>query len=222
MKKRIMVIVLTLMMVFSFAACGSKKESDTKSAGTSTEAGDSNEESVEKTEIETLTWNGLKFLKVSVDVPKDKGYELIEGRSEKAPFEMDVDFTLVGEKFIIEFYDTSYVYQTSIAWKDLYGETDPNFEDFKKATTEKINGMTGAVKQVNGEDVVIKYVESLDLSKYIGLTRYYNTDGMREDGINTQFCARFYTLDESIEDVDILLEDEEVKAIFDSIKIEKK
>ena len=37
-----------------------------------------------KIETETLTWNELKFYKVSIDVPKDKGYELIKGKSEKA------------------------------------------------------------------------------------------------------------------------------------------
>lgn len=169
---------------------------------------------------ETLTWNELKFYKVSIDVPKDKGYELIKGKSEKAPYNWDADFTLVSERFIIEFENTSYVYNTSNAWKEKYGETDANFEDFKKATTEKINGMTGTVKQVNGEDVVVKYVSKN--SKYIGMTRCYNTDGMRTDGLNTQFSATIYVLDESIDDIDVLLEEEEVKAIFDSIKIEKK
>ncbi|MGN1270934.1 MAG: hypothetical protein ACI4UX_03005 [Clostridia bacterium] len=173
-----------------------------------------------KIETETLTWNELKFYKVSIDVPKDKGYELIKGKSEKAPYNWDAKFTLVSERFIIEFNDTSYVYQTSDAWKEKYGETEANFEDFKKATTEKINGMTGTVKQINGEDVVVKYVSKN--SKYIGMTRCYNTDGMRTDGKNFQFSATIYVLDESIDDIDALLEEEEVKTIFDSIKIEKK
>ena len=173
-----------------------------------------------KIETETLTWNELKFYKVSIDVPKDKGYELIQGKSEKAPYNWDADFTLVSERFIIEFENTPYVYNTSNAWEEKYGETDANFEDFKKATTEKINGMTGTVKQINGEDVVVKYV-SKD-SKYIGMTRCYNTDGMRTDGLNTEFSATIYVLDESIDDIDVLLEEEEVKTIFDSIKIDKK
>lgn len=173
-----------------------------------------------KLETETLTWNELKFYKLSIDVPKDKGYELIQGKSEKAPYNWDADFTLVSERFIIEFENTSYVYNTSNAWKKKYGKTDANFEDFKKVTTEKINGMTGTVKQINGKDVVVKYVSKN--SKYIGMTRYYNTDGMRTDGLNTQFSATIYVLDESIDDIDVLLEEEEVKTIFDSIRIEKK
>ena len=91
-----------------------------------------------KIETEKLTWNELKFYKVSIDVPKDKGYELIQGKSEKAPYNWDADFTLVSERFIIEFENTPYVYNTSNAWEEKYGETDANFEDFKKATTENI------------------------------------------------------------------------------------
>ena len=181
-----------------------------------------NGKSKSKIATETLNWDNYKFYKVSVDVPKDKGYELIEGMSEKAPYEKDPDFTLVGEKFIIEFKNMSYTYNTSTAWEKKYGETEPNFEDFKKYTTEKINGMTGAVNQVNGEDVVKQYVKSRDLSKYIGITRYYNTDGMRADGVNTEFYATIYAIDDSIDDIDNLLEEEEVQTIFDSIKIEKK
>lgn len=204
--KKIITILLTLMMVGSLAACGNKEKTESKA----------------DIETETLSWNDYKYFTVSIDVPKEKGYELIEGMSEKSPYEKYADFTLVGERFIIAFENTSYVYQTSNAWKEAYGETDPNFDDFKKATTEKINGMSGAIEQVNGEDVVVKYTLSQDLSKYIGLTRIYNTDGIREDGINTRFSATIYVIDESVEDIDALLEEEVVKAIFDSIKIEKK
>lgn len=182
--------------------------------------GGKNGNGTSKAVTETLNWDNYKYYKVSIDVPKDKGYELIKGKSEKAPYNWDADFTLVSERFIIEFENTTYVYNTSVAWKEKYGETDANFEDFKKATTEKINGMTGTVKQINGEDVVVKYVSKN--SKYIGMTRCYNTDEMRTDGLNTQFSATIYVLDESIDDIDVLLEDEEVKTIFDSIKIEKK
>lgn len=219
MMKRILAIFLAIMMLGSLAACGSKKE--TKDSGT----GEAQEEKVEaakeeKAELETFTWNEFEDFNVSLDAPKDQGYEFVDGKADVAPYENYPVFTFVGEKFIIEFAVSHYVYQTSTDWKDKYGETEASFEDFKKALEEEINHMPGTIEQVNGEDVVQQYY-TWDGEK-VGIRRYYNTDGFREDGWNRQFEAILISLDDSADDIDALLEDEEVKAIYDSIRLEAK
>lgn len=210
--KRIIAVFLVIMMLGSLTACSNKEETGDSGTDETTKA--------EKVELETFTWDGLESFNVSLEAPKDKGYEFVEGRAETAPYENYPAFTFVGEKFLIEFTINSYVYNTSTAWKEKHGETEANFEDFKKDLEEDINHATGTIEQVNGEDVVQRY-DSRD-NKYVGIARYYNTDGLREDGWNQEFLAIIYALDESIDDIDNLLEDEEVKAIYDSIRLEGK
>lgn len=211
--KRAIAILLTLVMMGSLAACGGNGNEKEKDSDTSTTT------ESEKAELETFTWDGLKGYNVSLEAPKDQGYEFVEGKAETAQYENDPDFTFVGERFLIEFTATSYVYR-SVAWKEKYGETEDNFEDFKKALEEEIDYMPGTIEQVNGEDVVQQYINRD--GKYVGMRRYYNADGLREDGWNQEFSAAIFVLDESIDDIDVLLEEEDVKAIYDSIRLEAK
>lgn len=206
--KRILAIVLVLMMSGSLIACGSKTE--TKDSGTEEE----------KADMETFTWDEFEDFNVSLDAPKDQGYGFVEGQAETAPYENYPVFTFTGEKFIIEFTVGQYTYQRNSAWQEKYGETEESFEDFKKVLKEEIIPMPGTIEQVNGEDVVQEYY-TWD-GENVGITRYYNTDGFREDGWNRQFAATIFSLDDSIDDIDALLEDEEVKAIYDSIRLEAK
>lgn len=170
---------------------------------------------------EVLTWDNEKNYKVSVTVPKEKGYEFVDKQSEKAPYEDSlVDFTLVGEKFIIAFEAASYTYQTSYAYKEKYGENDkPNFEEYKKMVEEKLNSLQGKIVQVNGEDVVERSIGS----EIRGVQRVINADGKLFNSAEKggMLIADIYPTDPSVE-IDTLLQDEEVKAIIDSIKIEAK
>ena len=170
---------------------------------------------------EVLTWDNENYYKVSVNVPKEKGYEFIAKQSEKAPYENSfINFTLVGEKFIIEFDSAGYTYQTSNAYKEKYGENNnPNFEEYKKMVQEKLNSIDGKIVQVNGEEVVERSIGS----KIGGIQRVINADGklFNNAEMGGMLIANIYPTDQSIE-IKTLLEDEEVKAIFDSIKIEAK
>ena len=131
-----------------------------------------------------------------------------------------VEFTLVGEKFIIAFEAASYTYQTSYAYKEKYGENDkPNFEEYKKMVEEKLNSIQGKIVQVNGEDVVERSIGS----EIRGVQRVINADGKLFNSAEKggMLIADIYPTDPSVE-IDTLLQDEEVKAIIDSIKIEAK
>lgn len=219
MMKRIVAIFLAIMMLGSLAACGSKKE--TKDSGT----GEAQEEKVEaakeeKAELETFTWNEFEDFNVSLDAPKDQDFKFVEGQAETAPYENYPVFTFTGKNFIIEFTVGQYTYHRNSAWIEKYGETEENFEDFKKVLKEEIIPMPGTIEQVNGEEVVQQYY-TWD-GENVGITRYYNTDGFREDGWNRKFAATIFSLDDSADGIDALLEEEEVKAIYDSIRLEAK
>lgn len=219
MMKRIITIFLVIMMLGGLTACGSKKETKDSQNG---EAGEEMAEAAEeeKVELETYTWDEFEDFNVSLDAPKDQSYEFVEEQAETAPYENYPVFTFVGEKFIIEFTVGQYTYHRNSAWIKKYGETEENFEDFKKVLKEEIIPMPGTIEQVNGEEVVQQYY-TWD-GENVGITRYYNTDGFREDGWNRKFSATIFSLDDSVDGIDALLEDEEVKAIYDSIRLEAK
>jgi maltose-binding protein MalE len=208
MKKRILAMVLALTMIGVLTACGGsdKNKESKKEAGTKEE----------KVETEILQENGHKFYQLTVEVPKDKGYEFIEELPEEAPYQPEDVFTVLkGENFYIAFSDSSYVYNTALAWIEKYGETEANYEDYKTYIKEGINGVTGEIVEVNGEEMPQQNVTDF------AIRRSFNTDGLRDDGINTLFAANLMTADES-GDINALLENEEVMAILESEKIEKK
>lgn len=217
--KRILAICFVAMMLGSLTACSSKKElKDLQNGEAAKEEAEASKE--EKAKLETFTWDGFEDFNVSLEAPKDQGYEFVEGQAETAPYENYPVFTFAGEKFIIEFNVGQYTYQRNSAWIEKYGETEENFEDFKKVLKEEIIPMPGTIEQVNGEDVVWQYY-TWD-GENVGITRYYNTDGFRKDGWNRKFAATIFSLDDSTEGIDELLEDEEVKAVYDSIRLEEK
>ena len=138
-----------------------------------------------------------------------------ESKKEAGTKEEKVETEILQENFYIAFSDSSYVYNTALAWIEKYGETEANYEDYKTYIKEGINGVTGEIVEVNGEEMPQQNVTDF------AIRRSFNTDGLRDDGINTLFAANLMTADES-GDINALLENEEVMAILESVKIEKK
>lgn len=201
MLKRKISLLLSLVMVAGLTACGS---------GSGGSAGSAN--------MVTHTWDKNEYYTVSLEAPETQEAAEEEGEETDHLFDFTKDshgyvFTFLGDTFQIDFEITGYVYQTSSDWKEKYGETKGSFEDYKKNIEEGINHTPGAIIQVNGEDVV-------ENNEGYFILRYYNTDGLSSEG-NLECSAKIRTLDESVT-VEQLLQDETVKAIFDSIKVEGK
>lgn len=243
MLKRTISLLLALVMVASLCACGGGEKEPTAPTA-STPAAPSNstptapaastpEPEPAGPKLVTHTWTENKYYTISLEAPETVSAEEPEPAASapadgetSEPEEPDNifdftkdsgswEFTFLGDTFKIEFEIDNYTYNTSTDWKEKYGETDPSFEDFKKYVEEGINSMTGTIIQVNGEEVVERPWND-------SLFRFYNTDGMREEGEKNLECkVKFISLDESVV-IDDLMKDETVKAIFDSIKIEGK
>lgn len=233
MLKRTIPLLLALVMVASLCACGgSEKEPTAPTASTPAAPSNSTppapaastpEPEPEGPKLVTHTWTENKNYTISLEAPETvvpEETEETDGEEPDNTFDFTKDsgsseFIFLGDTFKIKFKIGNYVYNTSTDWKERYGETDPSFEDFKKYVEEGINSMTGTIIQVNGEEVVERPWND-------SLIRFYNTDGMREEGKKNLECkVTFISLDESVA-IDDLMKDETVKAIFDSIKIEGK
>lgn len=172
-----------------------------------------------KIETEKLTQE-MRNYKLTVEVPKEKGYKFVEKLEEKPKFAMSFpDYVLDGEKVQVFFDETSYVYQTSIILKEKYPEMDtenPNFDDFLKYNqngyTEKnivdINGLR-AIKIENeygpaGNTILVGYtyfIERKNSDKYIEMKVIAKNEN---------------------DDIAALMKEPDVKVIIDSIKISYK
>lgn len=236
MLKRTTALLLALLMMVSLAACGGEKEpanSPSAPAGAANspapaatskahEATPTPEPTPEPEQMPAHTWDKNEHYTITLEAPETmEPTPTDEGSAEEEPAEPEnicdftsdssaSNFTFMGDTFRIRFEVGGYSYNTSTDWKDKYGETEPSFADWKKSVEEGLNGVSGSVIQVNGEEVVEQRFSVM-------LTRYYNTDGMAGDK-NREVTAKLFALDEEMT-IDDLLKDETVKAIFNSIKV---
>lgn len=171
-----------------------------------------------KIETETLNYDPGQYAKytVSVDVPKDKGYNFIKGDAKDVKYtDGYADYTLMGDKVRIAFKYDSYVYQTSIYYTG--DKENTNFANFKAAT----------YKEGSYEDTTIGGREAarIDYRYGIGsgeLKGYRYTINI--DDITTKNCMRItiWPIEEDTANIAELINDPEVQTIINSIKVEKK
>ncbi len=198
MKKMIKIITLVLLLVTGLlllTGCGNEEP---------------------KIETEKLTREEYSYT-VSVDVPKEKGYEFVdEVEEENKNVAGYPNFVLDGEKVQIYFENSSFVYQTSTTFKDKHPEMDeenPNFSDFVAVAypDEEVFDLNG-----NKAIKVAKEYGASGNTKLVGYDYYVELSGAKA-------CMNIQVMPTS-EDADVasLMEDIDVKTIVNSITVNVK
>lgn len=174
-----------------------------------------------KIETETLSYDQKNFgYKIEVNVPKEKGYEIISGISKEGTYhDNNASYSIVGDKVRIEFRNSSYVFQTGTDYVKANGKVEPSFAKFKEYV------QNGGTSNQNDEFVTINGRETYKYDRRHGagtgeLKGYvYNFD---MDDITTKISvnASIFPVDET-QDISQLINDEEVQTILNSIKFEK-
>lgn len=169
-----------------------------------------------KIETEKLTKEQYGY-KLTVKVPKEKGYKFVEKLEETNKYAMDYPaYILDGDKVQIYFKNTSFVYQTSIILQKEHPEMDkenPNFDDFIKYNTK---GYTQKdVIDLNGTRAIKVDSEygPADNTKVVGYT--YFIEKKNDKG----YIYMMVLPKNEKDDIKALMKDPEVKVIVDSISI---
>ena len=176
----------------------------------------------EKIKVENLTYKAKDY-KISVNVPKDKGYKVIEGIVKEAKNSYkNAEYTIAGDKLRIEIDEAEITFTESDFYSKKYGKNkEKNWSNYKQYI---LDDEITHLKQHDVELIKIEGVENIqykiywdDTEGYDGLLRTVNFDG-----ISDKYLLNMYIFPsaekQKIED---LLNDEEVKVILNSLKITK-
>lgn len=167
-----------------------------------------------KIETEKLTQQEYGY-KLSVEVPKDKGYHFIEKLEEPNEFAMNYpSFILDGDKVQLFFENPSFVYHTSLILKEKYPDMDtenPNFDDFIKYSEFSKD----SIIEINGKKAVKRKYEYGPADNFV--LKGYTFDIERDDESRNFFRVMVLPKKDDA-DVKALMEDPEVKVIIDSLK----
>lgn len=176
----------------------------------------------EKIKIEKLTYNAKDY-KISVNVPKDKNYKVIEGIVKEAKNSYkNAEYTIVGDKLRIEIDEADITFTESNFYSKKYGKnkekTWSNYKQYildDEITHLKQHGIE-LIKVDGIENVQYKiYWDNID--GYDGLLRV-----MDFDAISNKYMLNIYIFPSNEKDkIEELIKDEEVKIMLNSLKIAK-
>ena len=176
-----------------------------------------------------ISYSAPSIYSIKLNVPVEKNdsgeevpkYKFVEEMPEAVKNILSSEGTyIVGDKIVVQIETSSYVYQTSTAYKEKYGDVTPSFEGFKEFIFAE--GSTSTLKK--GELTKLGDREAIKAETRYGagsgdLYGYSYTVNIEDIYPRGYMTIRVVTADGNSESTAAVFADAEVQAIIDSIII---